>query len=52
MIKENQLYASCINLEKAFDRVPMEVLEKMMEKKGISYVLAKQLMGQQTEIIV
>ena len=45
MINEGRLYMRFVELEKVFDRVPRNVLERAMRKKGTVEVLVRLLMS-------
>ena len=45
MLKEKRLYMCFVNPEKSFGRVPLNVLEWAMRKKGIPEVLVRSVVN-------
>ena len=39
--KDKKLYICCVDMQKAFDRVPRKVMEWAMRKKGLSEVMVQ-----------
>ena len=45
LAKQNKLYMCFVDLKKAFDRVPRNVVESSMRKKGITEALVRAVMS-------